>query len=209
MGQRLQVVSAIAEFYPQRIWGSRDRHHSGQESGPHSLGGQSSMASSLFWCHQQVRPGSLRIWVFFSQTCWEKVSIWQSIWPHHVTGKGNGEPQLGPGWGEHKTWPSESSGVHIPSQEEVYEGPCVLWGKPGIPLTLGAGNQCSLDRGLSSAWLLLHPDQWLEARSSGLTVSSHTSAHMVSLAFLFFPVAPRPISGVSLFPGVRFCLQSA
>ena len=84
------------------------------------------LRASVSWCHQQVIRGSLRIWVFFSQKCWEKVSVWQSIWPHHVTGEGSGEPQLGPGLGEHKTWPSESSGVHITSQEEVCENPCVL-----------------------------------------------------------------------------------
>lgn len=37
----------------------------------------------IFCCHQRVRPGSLRIWVFFPPKCWEEVSIWQGIWPHH------------------------------------------------------------------------------------------------------------------------------
>lgn len=149
VAQRLQVVSAIAEPHLWRIWGSRDRPPREATELP-SLPKWAKLHGHVFWCHQQVRPGSFRIWVFFSQKCWEKVSVWQSIWPHHVTGKGSREPQLGPGWREHKTWSPEPSDVHTPL---LGRG---LWEHLSLPgqtrntscFRSWQRNQCSLDRGL-------------------------------------------------------------
>lgn len=116
MGQRLWVVSAVAEPPPHRVREPLARPPVGARELPSlpmwaELQGQicylqihlpglkpSALVTLLFWCHQQVRPCSLMIWIVFPQKCWEKVSVWQGIWPRHEM-KFQGKEMESPIWG--------------------------------------------------------------------------------------------------------------
>lgn len=107
---------------------------------------QSSVAS-VFWCHEPVRPGSLRIWAFFSQKCWQEVSVWQSTWLCPRAGKAGAEPELEPGGGRRRPDFQNLQGFTLrsaPGKRSMRA--CLFQGKPGTGLVLGT------EGGTSAPW---------------------------------------------------------